>query len=313
MLLIKHHTYYWRCKTKYRWHFVDSLLTLIFRMWLGAWVSVFCTSRRLIRWKWTVTYQCQYFRISSSISEYNYKRETRNQEPEVGPDGCSQTRRNPWVDRYRSRFGPPGVSGWGFWPGLESNRPVFAVQTRIAGGLPGPVANTTDESNLTITRIFNQYNTLKLLHALNFYYSKFSPTEQNYTTCDHELVAIVERMKQWKLSLKGAMYKVLMQCDCKIQSTSKPPNCSPEDKPGGWKSYYLRSLWLNNCMVQRIAQINHQEDSTTGSALRDQPLDFWQPWELPPWNTMINSLLKLQQPSLSMCSLRMWKIASQVL
>jgi hypothetical protein len=26
---------------------------------------------------------------------------------------------------------------------LEPNRPVFEVQTRTAGGLPGPVANTT--------------------------------------------------------------------------------------------------------------------------------------------------------------------------
>jgi len=125
------------------WRSVDALLTLIFRMWLGAWASVFCTSRRLICRKWTVTYRCQYFAISSSISECDHKCETRNAEPEIGPDGSSQTPRNPWVDRYGSRFGPPRVSGSGFWPGLEPNWPVFTVQTRTAGGLPWPVANTS--------------------------------------------------------------------------------------------------------------------------------------------------------------------------
>jgi len=103
---------------------------------------LFCTSRRLIRRKSTVTYQCQYFTINSSISECDHKYETRNAEPEIGTDGSSQTRRNPRVDGYGSGFGPPRVSGSGFWTVLEPNRPGCAVQTRIAGGLPGPVANT---------------------------------------------------------------------------------------------------------------------------------------------------------------------------
>ena len=41
------------------WRSADALLTLIFRMWLGAWVCLFCTSRRLRCRKWTVTYQHQ--------------------------------------------------------------------------------------------------------------------------------------------------------------------------------------------------------------------------------------------------------------
>jgi len=110
---------------------------------MGAWVSLFCTSRRLIRRKRTVTNQGQYFTINSRISEYDHKCETRNAEPEIGTDRSSQTRRNPRVDGYGSRFGPPRVCGSGFWPVLEPNRPVFAVQTRTAGGLPGPVANTS--------------------------------------------------------------------------------------------------------------------------------------------------------------------------
>jgi len=152
MLLIKHNSYYRRCKTKYRWPSVDALLTLISRMWLGTWVSVFCTSRRLIRRKWTVTYQCQYFTISRSMSECDHKCETRNADPEIGHHASSQIRRNARVDGYGSGFGPPRVSGSGFWPGLEPNRPVFAVQTRTTGGLPGPVANTNcQRTKLLIT------------------------------------------------------------------------------------------------------------------------------------------------------------------
>jgi len=103
---------------------------------------LFCTSRRLIHRKRTVPYHGQYFTINSRISECDHKCETRTAEPEIGTDGSSQTRRNPRVDGYGSGFGPPRVCGSGFWPVLELNRPVFAVQTRTPGGLPAPVANT---------------------------------------------------------------------------------------------------------------------------------------------------------------------------
>jgi len=105
---------------------------------------VFCTSRRLICRKRTVTYHGHYLTTNSRISEYDHKCETRNAEPKIGTDGSSQTRRNPRVDRYGAGFGPPTVCGLGFRTVLEPNRPVFAVQTLTAGGLPGPVANTTD-------------------------------------------------------------------------------------------------------------------------------------------------------------------------
>jgi hypothetical protein len=38
---------------------------------------------------------------------------------------------------------PPRQSGSGFWTGLELNRSDFLFQTWTAGGLPGPVANTS--------------------------------------------------------------------------------------------------------------------------------------------------------------------------
>jgi len=171
MLVIKHHSYYRRCKTKYRWRSVDALLTLCWRSvdalltlcWRSVdalltlcWHSVdahfqdvvgrvsmgVCTSRQLIRPKLTVTYRCQYFTIHSTISECDHKCETRNAEPEIGTDASSQTRWNPQVDGYGSGFGPPRVSGLGFWTCLERKQPVFAVQTRTSGWLPGPVANT---------------------------------------------------------------------------------------------------------------------------------------------------------------------------
>ena len=69
-------------------------------------------------------------------------RNTRIPELEIGTDRSSQSQENPRVDRYGSRFGTPICSRSGFWMGLEPNRTVLAVQTRTAGGLPGPVANT---------------------------------------------------------------------------------------------------------------------------------------------------------------------------
>jgi len=70
-------------------------------------------------------------------------RNTRKREPEIGPDGSSQTLQNPWVDGYWYGFGPPRSCGSGFWTVLEPNQNVYPVQTRTAGGLPVPVANTS--------------------------------------------------------------------------------------------------------------------------------------------------------------------------
>jgi hypothetical protein len=102
-----------------------------------------------------VTYHGQYFTINSRISECYHKCETQNAEPEIGTDGSRQTRRNPRVDGYGSGFGPPRVCGSGFWPVHEPNWPVFAVQTRTAGGLPGPVDNTNDACHAVLIRSFN--------------------------------------------------------------------------------------------------------------------------------------------------------------
>jgi hypothetical protein len=83
--------------------------------------------------------------MNSSISECDHKCETPNAEPEIGTDRSSQPWQNPRVDGNRFEFDPPTVSRWGFWPVLEPNRSVVAVQTRTTGGLPGPVANTSHQ------------------------------------------------------------------------------------------------------------------------------------------------------------------------
>jgi hypothetical protein len=121
---------------------VDAPLRHIFRMWQGAYVYTFRLLRRPIHFKWSVTYIWHYFTVNSSISECDHKCETRNAQPEMGTDGSSHSRQNPQVDRYGSGFGQPRVSGSGCCTGLEPNRPVFAVQTETAGGLPGPVATS---------------------------------------------------------------------------------------------------------------------------------------------------------------------------
>jgi len=70
-------------------------------------------------------------------------RNARKQEPEIGTNGSSETRQNQWVTGYGYGFGPQRSCGSGFWTVLEPNRTLYPVQTRTAGGLPGPVANTS--------------------------------------------------------------------------------------------------------------------------------------------------------------------------
>jgi len=125
--------------TKYCWRSVDALLTLNFRMWLGVWVCLFRTSRRLIRRKWTVTYQCQYFTMNSSISERDHKYETWNAEPEIGTDGSSQTRRNPQVDGQGSGFVRQESAGRVFGRFWKRTDPFLRSKPGQLAGYPDPL------------------------------------------------------------------------------------------------------------------------------------------------------------------------------
>jgi len=78
-----------------------------------------------------------------------------------------------------------------------------------------PIILQTDASRFTIAGIFNQYDCFGVLRPVNFYSRKYSSAEQNYDTYDGKLLAIVERLKQWRHYLEGANHKVLIQCDHK--------------------------------------------------------------------------------------------------
>ena len=137
---------------------IDAPLTLIFRIWLGACVYSFWSLRQPLHQKWTVRYQCQYFKINTSISECDHQCETQHAEPQMGNDGSSQTQGNPRADRYGSRFALPRVHGSGFCTGLEPNRQVSAVHLRTARGRPGPIANTTYGDTICLHIIYYRGN-----------------------------------------------------------------------------------------------------------------------------------------------------------
>jgi len=82
-------------------------------------------------------------RVTVRYLNVTINRTTWNAKLEIGLDRSSQSRRNPQVDGYGARFGPPRSGESGLWMGLDLNRTVILVETQTAGGLPGPVANTT--------------------------------------------------------------------------------------------------------------------------------------------------------------------------
>jgi len=98
--------------------------------------------------RWTIA---NILRLTVGYLNVTINRTTRNAKPEIGPDGSSQTQGNPRVNRYGAGFGLPRRNWSGFLMGLELNGTVFPVQTRTAGGLPGPVANTRSNCRIWIS------------------------------------------------------------------------------------------------------------------------------------------------------------------
>jgi len=49
----------------------------------------------------------------------------------------------------------------------------------------------------------------------------------------------------------------------RFSNISKPPKCSPEDDPGGRKSYPLTTWSTNTWTERRTRQMHHQKDPTT--------------------------------------------------
>jgi hypothetical protein len=71
-----------------------------------------------------------------------------------------------------------------------------------------PIILQMDASGFAIAGILNQYDVFGVLRPVNVYSWKCSPAEQNYNTCNWELLAIVEILKQWRHYFEGGNYKV---------------------------------------------------------------------------------------------------------
>jgi hypothetical protein len=76
-----------------------------------------------------------------------------------------------------------------------------------------PMILQPDASSFAIPSILNQYDEFGTLRPVNFYSRKCSSAEHNYEMYDRKLLAIAETMKQWRHYFKGAIHKVLIQCD----------------------------------------------------------------------------------------------------
>ena len=92
--------------------------------------------------KWQCSTLVNLLQLTVGYLNATINRKTRHAELEIGPNGCSQTRQNPWVVGYRAGFGPPRSSCSRFWTVLEPNGTVFPVRIRMTGVLPRPVANS---------------------------------------------------------------------------------------------------------------------------------------------------------------------------
>jgi hypothetical protein len=69
-------------------------------------------------------------------------RRTRWPEPGIGTDGSRQTVQNPWLMGMGLGLASKELKGLGFGPVLEPDWNVSRVQSRTAGWLPRPIANT---------------------------------------------------------------------------------------------------------------------------------------------------------------------------
>jgi len=66
----------------------------------------------------------------------------------------------------------------------------------------------TDPSGFAIAGYLKQYDVFGVHRPVNFYRCKCCPAEQNYDTCDRELLAIGETLIQRRRYLEGPNYKV---------------------------------------------------------------------------------------------------------
>jgi len=141
-----------------------QLLTLHWRSFSGWGRERLCTCLLYKGCQYIRKYQCSTIVNTLQLTVWylnaTINRKTWNAEPEIGPDRSSQTRQNLQVEKYRAGFWPPRTSGSGFWTVLEPNQTIFPVHTRTAGGVLGPIANTTSDTSVDICPlcVYNQYS-----------------------------------------------------------------------------------------------------------------------------------------------------------
>jgi len=158
-------------------------------------------------------------------------------------DRYCQNRRNPRVDGYKFGFSLPRVSGSGFWTGLELNQPVFAVQTRTAGGLPRPVANTRHH-----TDIHAHYRTIDCLKRKKYQIYKnkhkfqnirYSPLQFTHTAITGCWICSFDKILLWNYNNQSILWIYGWIC-CTThwqltrfwQDRNSPSNCTQSDCSG---------------------------------------------------------------------------------
>ena len=76
-----------------------------------------------------------------------------------------------------------------------------------------PIYLETDASNFAISGILSQKDSIGHKHPIAFFSRKINSAERNYSTPDHELLAIVASFKAWRHYLEGAHHTVTILTD----------------------------------------------------------------------------------------------------
>jgi transposase InsO family protein len=76
-----------------------------------------------------------------------------------------------------------------------------------------PIRIETDASGFGMAGILSQPDDRKIWHPVAFWSKKFTSTERNYSTSDHELYAIVWSFKHWRQYLEGSLHRIEVLSD----------------------------------------------------------------------------------------------------
>ena len=86
-----------------------------------------------------------------------------------------------------------------------------------------PFSIMTDASLFAAGAILLQDDTNGDSHPCTYFSKTFIPAELNYDICDHELLAVILTLKEWKKSVQGTSYPVTIITDHKNLSYIKDP------------------------------------------------------------------------------------------